>query len=69
MSFAAYEEWMKESVPELEVDYYMNLMKLKLVVIPADIPLEINSHVEQWMTYFTVSKGSGAMRRWLGEIW
>ena len=63
ISFAAYEEWMKESVPEIEVadtEFEEN----KRVIIPADIPLEINSHVEQWMTYFT-GKGSVVMRRWL----
>jgi len=63
MSFAAYEEWMKESVPEIEVTT-TEIDETKRVIIPADIPLEINSHVEQWITYFT-GKGSGAMRRWL----
>ncbi len=63
MSFAAYEEWMKDSVPEIEVAT-TEIDETRRVVIPADIPLEINSHVEQWMTYFT-GKGSGAMRRWL----
>ncbi len=63
MSFAAYEEWMKESVPEIEMTT-TEVDETRTVVIPADIPLEINSHVEQWMTYFT-GKGSGAMRRWL----
>ncbi|MBK7629398.1 MAG: LysM peptidoglycan-binding domain-containing protein [Ignavibacteriales bacterium] len=63
MSFAAYEEWMKDSVPELEFTTTIE-DETSRVIIPADIPLEINSHVEQWMTYFT-GKGSGAMRRWL----
>ena len=63
ISFAAYEEWMKESVPELEVAE-TKFETTERVVIPADIPLEVNSHVEQWLTYFT-GKGSGAMRRWL----
>ncbi len=63
MSFAAYEEWMKESVPEIEFTTSV-VDETNRVIIPADIPLEINSHVEQWMTYFT-GKGSGAMRRWL----
>ncbi len=63
MSFAAYEEWMKDSVPEIEITT-AEVDETRKVVIPADIPLEINSHVEQWMTYFT-GKGSGAMRRWL----
>lgn len=63
LSFAAYEEWMKESVPELELAT-TEPDETKRVIIPADIPLEINSHVDQWITYFT-GKGSGAMRRWL----
>ncbi len=64
MSFAAYEEWMKDSVPEIEVAT-TELDETKRVIIPADIPLEINSYVEQWITYFTGSKGSVVMRRWL----
>lgn len=64
MSFAAYEEWMKDSVPEIEVAN-TELDETKRVIIPADIPLEINSYVEQWITYFTGSKGSVVMRRWL----
>ncbi|HEX9251380.1 MAG TPA: LysM peptidoglycan-binding domain-containing protein, partial [Ignavibacteriaceae bacterium] len=63
LSFAAYEEWMKESVPELEVAN-SEIEKNERVIIPADIPLEVNSYVEQWITYFT-GKGSGVMRRWL----
>lgn len=64
MSFAAYEEWMKDSVPEIEVAT-TELDETKRVIISADIPLEINSYVEQWITYFTGSKGSVVMRRWL----
>ena len=64
MSFAAYEEWMKDSVPEIEVAT-TELDETKRVIIPADIPLEINSYVEQGITYFTGSKGSVVMRRWL----
>jgi len=63
ISFAAYEEWMKESVPEIEIAT-TKVDETRRVVIPADIPLEINSHVEQWITYFT-GKGSAVMRRWL----
>ena len=63
ISFAAYEEWMKESVPEIELTN-TEVDETKRIIIPADIPLEVNSYVEQWMTYFT-GKGSGAMRRWL----
>ena len=64
VSFAAYEEWMKDSVPELEIAT-TELDETKRVIIPADIPLELNSHVEQWITYFTGTKGSVVMRRWL----
>jgi len=63
ISFAAYEEWMKETVPEIEIAT-TKVDETRRVVIPADIPLEINSHVEQWITYFT-GKGSAVMRRWL----
>lgn len=64
MSFAAYEEWMKESVPEIEVAT-TELDETQRIIIPADIPLELNSHVEQWIKYFTGTKGSPVMRRWL----
>ncbi len=63
ISFAAYEEWMKASVPELVLNNN-DFEKTERVVIPADIPLELNSYVEQWLNYFT-GKGSTAMRRWL----
>lgn len=63
ISFAAYEEWMRQSVPELEFNT-AEIDKTKKIVIPADIPLEINSYVEQWIDYFT-GRGSTAMRRWL----
>jgi membrane-bound lytic murein transglycosylase D len=63
VSFAAYEEWMKESVQEIELAD-TEIDKTKKVIIPADIPLEINSYVDQWINYFT-GKGNGVMRRWL----
>jgi membrane-bound lytic murein transglycosylase D len=63
VSFAAYEEWMRESVPEIEVTS-TEIVEAERIVIPADIPLEVNSHVEQWITYFT-GKGNPVMRRWL----
>lgn len=63
ISFAAYEEWMKESVPELEIADN-EFVKTERIEIPSEIPLEVNTHVEQWLNYFT-GKGSGAMQRWL----
>lgn len=65
VSFAAYDEWMKKAVPEIELSIKEDDTQPKLV-IPADIPLEVNSYVEQWLNYFT-GKGSDAMRRWLSR--
>ncbi len=61
VSMAALEEWMKESVPEIQLT---EEEETEREIIPADIPLEVNSFVEQYLTYFT-GKGSGAMRSWL----
>ena len=63
VSFAAYEEWMKESVKEIDLASN-NVEDVKSTIIPADIPLEVNSYVDQWINYFT-GKGSDVMRRWL----
>lgn len=65
VSFAAYDEWMRKAVPEIELSLKDDDTHPKLV-IPADIPLEVNSHVEQWLNYFT-GKGSDAMQRWLSR--
>ncbi|MEP0862488.1 MAG: LysM peptidoglycan-binding domain-containing protein [Ignavibacterium sp.] len=65
VSFAAYDEWMRKAVPEIELSLKDEDNHPKLV-IPADIPLEVNSYVEQWLNYFT-GKGSDAMRRWLSR--
>jgi membrane-bound lytic murein transglycosylase D len=61
VSMAALEEWMKESVPEIQLSEEESTER---EVIPADIPLEVNSYVEQYLVYFT-GKGSGSMRSWL----
>lgn len=63
VSFAAYEEWMKSSTKEIELAD-SDVDETKRVIIPADIPLEINSYVDQWINYFT-GKGSAVMQRWL----
>lgn len=63
ISFAAYEEWMKESIPEIDINHEP-LEKNTRVVIAPDFPLEVNSYVDQWINYFT-GKGNGVMRRWL----
>lgn len=63
VSFAAYEEWIKSSTKEIELAE-SEVDETKRVIIPADIPLEINSYVDQWISYFT-GKGSAVMQRWL----
>lgn len=66
VSFAAYDEWMKKAEPEIELSLKDEESPQTKLVIPADIPLEVNSYVEQWLNYFT-GKGSDAMRRWLSR--
>lgn len=64
VSFAAYEEWMTQAAPEIDLAFDDTKEVETRVIIPADIPLEYNNHVEQWVNYFT-GKGRGAMTRWL----
>ena len=61
VSLAALEEWMKDSVPEIEIP---EGEKTESEIIPADIPLEVNAYVEQYLTYFT-GRGNEVMTRWL----
>lgn len=61
VSLAALEEWMKGYVTEIELT---DDARQQREIIPADIPLEVNGYVEQYLTYFT-SKGEKAMRLWL----
>ncbi|MCW8802840.1 MAG: lytic transglycosylase domain-containing protein, partial [Ignavibacteriaceae bacterium] len=61
VSLAALEEWMKGYVSELELT---DDAKQQREIIPADIPLEVNGYVEQYLTYFT-SRGEKSMRLWL----
>ena len=65
VSFGAYEEWMKENTIELDStpDTENNQVT---EVISADIPLELNSHVKQWLEYFT-GRGSTTMYTWLSR--
>ena len=64
VSFAAYYEWMKDSVPEIE-PLEDEEIKEKFV-IPAEIPLEVNTYVEQWLDYFN-GRGREVMERWLAR--
>lgn len=61
VSLAALEEWMKGYVTEIELT---DDARHQREIIPADIPLEVNGYVEQYLTYFT-GKGERAMRLWL----
>jgi len=61
VSLAALEEWMKDSVPEIELP---EGEKSEKEIIPGDIPLEVNAYVEQYLTYFT-GRGSDVMMNWL----
>lgn len=64
VSFAAYEEWIAQAAPEIDINFDDTKEEYTRVIIPADIPLEYNNHVEQWVNYFT-GRGRGAMNRWL----
>jgi membrane-bound lytic murein transglycosylase D len=61
VSLAALEEWMKGYVSEIELS---EDTKQEREIIPADIPLEVNGYVEQYLTYFT-GRGEKSMRLWL----
>lgn len=61
VSLAALEEWMKGYVSEIELN---DDAKQQREIIPADIPLEVNGYVEQYLTYFT-GRGEKSMRLWL----
>ncbi len=61
VSMAALEEWMRGYVSEIELS---DDSKNEREIIPADIPLEVNGYVDQYLTYFT-GKGERSMRLWL----
>jgi len=50
VSLAALEEWMRGYVPEIEINEKYDQER---EVIAADIPLEVNGYVDQYLTYFT----------------
>lgn len=68
VSFAALEEWMGKTVTELQIEKNGKEPDLpkdyKPVIIPAEIPLEVNPIVEQWVDYFT-GRGRDHMQLWL----
>ncbi len=62
VSFAAYEEWTSKNMPEIPSNE--NVKEETKFIVPADVPLEVNSTVEQWTDYFT-GKGRNYMTLWL----
>ncbi len=64
VSFAALEEWMGKSLPEIKAGLAGVPKDNKKEVIPSEIPLEVNSYVDQWVDYFT-GKGRDHMQAWL----
>lgn len=64
ISIAALEEWMGKTIPK---DKQVQINDAtKHVVLPGDIPLEVNSAVEQWVEYF-VGKGRKYITLWLNR--
>ena len=64
VSFAALEEWMKGSMPEIELP--KEDISEDRVIVSADIPLEVNPYVEQYLDYFN-GRGRDVMVRWLSR--
>jgi len=65
-SFAALEEWMGKSVTELDYKIENPAMVAPKQVVSAEIPLEVNPVVEQWVDYFT-GRGRKFMEAWLAR--
>jgi membrane-bound lytic murein transglycosylase D len=66
ISSAAYDEWMKKFVPESPEIEVSDEIPTNKFIVPATIPLEVNTHVEQWLNYFT-GRGRDVMSRWLSR--
>jgi peptidoglycan lytic transglycosylase D len=64
VSYSALEEWMGKKIPEMQFDDKTQSTKVKTVVIPAEIPLEINPVVQQWLDYYT-NNGRPYVVEWL----
>jgi len=66
-SFAALEEWMGKTMPDVQFTLKDKEKITKPIsIIPSDIPLEINPVVEQWVEYFT-ARGRKYMELWLSR--
>ncbi len=64
VSFAALEEWMGKSLPEIKGSPVAKTMDTSKVEVKSDFPLVMNSYVEQWIEYFT-GRGRDHMQLWL----
>jgi membrane-bound lytic murein transglycosylase D len=67
VSLAALEEWMGKSLPAPTNAESEIIAGQSPMVIPAEIPLEINSAVEKWIEFFTGPRGRNIMNRWLAR--
>ncbi|MDR3667041.1 MAG: LysM peptidoglycan-binding domain-containing protein [Ignavibacteriaceae bacterium] len=67
VSFAALEEWMAKTMPDVPLNLKDKEKITKPVsIVASDIPLEINPLVEQWVEYFT-ARGRKYMELWLSR--
>lgn len=66
ISIAALEEWLGKSSSEIELSLKDDKSNENKIVISADIPLEVNSMVEQWVEYFT-GRGRKYVNLWLSR--
>ncbi len=64
VSFAALEEWMGKSLPEIKGNAVNKNLSNQTVPVATEMPLVINSYVEQWIDYFT-GRGRDHMQLWL----
>ncbi|MCK9212296.1 MAG: LysM peptidoglycan-binding domain-containing protein [Ignavibacteriaceae bacterium] len=66
-SFAALEEWIGKSVPELNLAANKKVTEPReKIVINSEIPLVINDQVQQWVDYFQ-GRGKHHMALWLSR--
>lgn len=65
VSFAALQEWMGKSLPEIKIKHEVQETKPSQVVIVSDFPLEINSYVEQYIDIYSKGRFRYLMERWL----
>jgi membrane-bound lytic murein transglycosylase D len=67
VSFAALEEWMGKTMPDVKLTLSDKEKITKPVsIVASDIPLEINPLVEQWVEYFN-ARGRKYMELWLSR--